>query len=78
MKKLQLKREVVEILDNSMLKSINGGGDTVTGDSGGSLCISQCRSCPLTSGIEEPEKPSIKPAPEDSSVCYSLYYSCSR
>lgn len=43
MKKLQLKKDVIERLDNEM-KFVKGGGDTVFGDSGGTLCIS-CRAC---------------------------------
>lgn len=44
MKKLQLKKDVIERLDNKM-KFVKGGGDTtVYGDSGGTLCAS-CNGC---------------------------------
>lgn len=49
MKKLTLKKEVIERLDASRLTSIVGGGNdttTVIGDSGGSNCKSYCNFCP--------------------------------
>mgnify|MGYP001064470567 CR=1 FL=1 len=52
MKKLTLKKEVIERLDASRLTSIIGGGNgdpdttTVIGDSGGTNCKSHCDFCP--------------------------------
>lgn len=57
MKKLQLKKEVIERLESEKTKSILGGAATTTyGDSGGTLCHS-CGFCPTpTLTTERPKE----------------------
>lgn len=81
MKKLQLKGEVVERLNSGVSRLIKGG-DTITGDSGGTLCISYCKPCPGSDhshcDICPPPQITDRPPCASGNGCdyTSLLYSC--
>lgn len=67
MKKLRLKKQVIESLESQKTEMILGGERTTTyGDSGGTLCVS-CKFC-------QTEK-TIEPIPE-SHGCSTSYMIC--